>query len=84
MAQTEDYGHTRINPQNLGVVHLSRKGFANDWETKKNEQLVDRIKFKLNAFDAYHLKTLMRHVKTKLRKIADGGVFNFSKDLLLF
>ena len=83
MAQTDDYGHTYINPQNIPQGRhiesfwdaLGRKDFAYDWETKKYEQLVDRIKFKLKVFDAYHLQTLMKYIKTNLRKIADGGVY---------
>ena len=69
IAQTDDYGHTCINPQNIPHARhiesfwgtLGQKDFANDWETKKYEQLIDSIKFKLKVFDAYHLQTLMRH-----------------------
>ena len=52
-----------INPQNIPQARqiesfwgaLDQKDSINDWETKKYEQLVDRIKFKLKVFDACHL-----------------------------
>ena len=58
MSQTDDYRHTRINPQNIPHARyiekfwgaLGQKDFANGWETKKFEQLVGRIKFKLKVF----------------------------------
>ena len=83
MAQTDDYGLTCINPQNIAKARhiesflgaLGQKDFVNDWENNKYEQLVDRIKFKLKVFDAYHLQTLMRHLKTNLRKINRRGIY---------
>ena len=41
----------------------------------KAKQLVARIKLQLKDFDEYHLQTLMRHIETNFRKIADGGVY---------
>jgi len=48
---------------------LGQKDFANNWETKKYEQLVDRIKLKLKVFD-----TFTNPNETNLRKKANGGV----------
>ena len=51
MAQTDDYSRTCINSQNIPQARhiesfwgtLDKIDFANDWKTKKYEQLVDRI-----------------------------------------
>ena len=45
--------------------------------------LVARIKLKLKSFDKTFLQSLMKGFKTKLRKIADEGVFHYLKTLLL-
>ena len=61
MAENGRLCHTCINLQNIPQARhiesfwdaLDQKDFANDWETKKYEQLVDRINLKLKVFDVY-------------------------------
>lgn len=58
---------------------LSQKVYDNGWEAKTQQQLIDRILLKLKDFDLNFLQTLMSGIKTKLRSIADKGVFNYLK-----
>ena len=54
-----------------------KKFYSGGWEAKTREQLVDRITIKSKDFDENYLQTIMKHAKTNLRKIADGGASGY-------
>ena len=47
-----------------------QKVYSNGWEAITREKLDDRIILKFIHFDANYLQTIMKHVKTNIRKIA--------------
>ena len=60
---------------------LAQKVYDGAWEAKNEEQLRRRIKSKLKDFDQEFLQNLLKGIKTKLRKIADEGVFSLFKKM---
>ena len=59
---------------------LAQRVYDKGWQAKSEAHLVARIKLKLKSFDKTFLQSLMKGVKTKLRKIADEGVFSLFKN----
>jgi hypothetical protein len=53
---------------------LAHKLYSDSWEVKTRDQL-DGISLKFE-FDVNYLQTIMKHAKTNVRKIADGGAFD--------
>ena len=58
---------------------LAQRVYDKGWCAKSESHLVARIKLKLKTFDIDYLQSLMKGVKTNLRKIADEGVFALFK-----
>ncbi len=54
---------------------LGQKVYEKDWQAKSHDQLVSRIESKLKEFDLNYLQSLMKGIISKLRNIADSGVF---------
>ena len=77
------YVDKRINPPNVPQARpienfwgcLSQKVYEGGWQTTTEEELISRIKQKLKEFDSNTVKSLMRGVKAKLRKIGKNGVY---------
>ena len=55
---------------------MAQKVYENGWEANSEHQLVMRIRKKLKEITLNELQDIMKGVKTKLRKIADKGVFS--------
>ena len=60
---------------------LAQKVYENGWEVKTTNQLFKRIKTKLKEIDLAYLQSIMKGVKSKLRNVADHGVFHYLKKL---
>lgn len=58
---------------------LAQKMYEGGWEAKTEDQLIRRIKAKLNEFDEDFFRSLMAGVRGKLRAIEEGGVFSYLK-----
>jgi hypothetical protein len=74
----ENSAHSPPNvPQARPIEHfwalLALAVYAKGWEEKNEAELYGRIKRKLKIIDASVVQTMMRGVRTKLRKIADNG-----------
>lgn len=52
---------------------LSRKVYDNGWEAENEEQLRRRIFQKIREIDVATIQSLMRHLRTKIRRIEDHG-----------
>ena len=73
-----------INPPNVPQARpienfwgcLSEMVYKDGWQAKTVDQLANRIRAKLREIDPSFLQSIMKGVKTKLRKIADEGVFS--------
>ena len=68
-------------------ISQTRHGSGVHW-FKKFTPMIENLtnennKLKLKYFDENHLKTLMRHVKTNLRKKADGDVYAKFRNIFL-
>ncbi len=87
MNQNVYYVEKLTNPPNVPQArpienfwgHLSQLVYEGGWEAKTEQQLIRRIESKLKEIDLKFLQTLMGGVKTKLRSIADEGVFSYKK-----
>lgn len=88
MDENINYVHKDMNPPNVPQArpienfwgYLSQKVYEGGWEAKTEHQLKLRINAKLKEIDLNLLQSMMKGVKTKLRKIADSGVFALSND----
>ncbi len=58
---------------------LAHKVYEKGWEAQTQQDLIARINLKLKDFDINYLQRLLGGVKTKLRSIADNGVFGTYK-----
>ena len=75
----------RLNPSNVPQARpienfwgcLSQKVYERGWEAKTQDQLIRRIKSKINEFDLKSVGALMAGVKGKLKSIADEGIFSY-------
>jgi hypothetical protein len=88
MDQNINYVAKDINPPNVPQARpietfwaqLSQMVYEDGWQAKTERQLRPRIRQKISQIQIEYLQRLMGGVKTKLRKIADEGVFGlFSK-----
>lgn len=87
MDQYINYVSYNDNPTNVPQArpietfwaNLAKKVYADNYIAKNEACLTNRIKLKLKEFDQSDLQRLMRGVKTKLRSIADHGIFHYLK-----
>jgi hypothetical protein len=87
MDQNINYVAKRLNPPNVPQARpienfwgiLSQKVYEGGWRARNEQQLVRRIKSKLEEIDLKTVETLMQGVKVNLQKIAKGGVFSYLK-----
>jgi len=88
MNENVNYVTKDINPPNVPQARpienfwgcLSEKVYEGGWQASTEQQLINRISFKLKEFDLNFVKSLMAGVKAKLRKIGHDGVFSLFKN----
>ena len=77
------YSNTPNIPQARSIENfwgcLGQKVYEKGWQAKSHDQLVSRIESKLKEFDLNYLQSLMKGITSKLRNIADSGVFAIFK-----
>lgn len=62
---------------------LVQRVYDHGWKATSEDQLIRRIRLKLREFDETELQASMRGVKSKIRKLADNGVYALFKDLTI-
>lgn len=60
--------------ENLWAI-LSRKVYENGWEAQSHEQLISRIKSKMNEINVLAVQSMMDNVKSKLHEIEINGAY---------